>query len=80
MRVFGLKEGEGLFNPGMALCFRVTFEIAPAFTVIENHLFDCMLHLFGFQSGEGLFAPGKYLMAPRFFRPTEVYDYIGYLE
>lgn len=38
--------------------FRYTFEVAPAFTVIELYLLRHVLGIFGMPDGDGIFSPG----------------------
>lgn len=59
-----------------------TFEVAPAFTLIENVLLEKCLQLFGFTSGEGLFSPGgsisnMYAMALARYRQNPEYKRKG---
>ena len=38
-----------------------TFEVAPAFVVVERYMVEKMLKLVGYEHGDGLFFPGKFL-------------------
>jgi hypothetical protein len=38
--------------------YRYTFEVAPAFTLIENKVLSHVLKLFGIPDGDGIFSPG----------------------
>lgn len=40
------------------LFYRYTFEVAPAFTLIELKILQHILKLFGLSDGDGIFSPG----------------------
>ena len=44
---------------------RYTFEVAPVFVLIEQHLIQMLCGLYGWPGGDGIFSPGKYLLAKK---------------
>ncbi|KOB77178.1 putative Cysteine sulfinic acid decarboxylase [Operophtera brumata] len=60
-QLFGCTDPYGLAGAWISEAFNTgqyTFEVAPAFTLIELKLLNHILNLFGIPNGDGIFSPG----------------------
>ena len=55
----------------MSSCCSHTFEVAPAFVVVERYMVEKMLKLVGYEQGDGLFFPGKFLPMVCIIQPVK---------
>ncbi|XP_013139758.1 PREDICTED: cysteine sulfinic acid decarboxylase [Papilio polytes] len=60
-QLYGATDPYGLCGAWIAESFNTsqyTFEVAPAFTLVELKMISHILQLFGFSDGDGIFSPG----------------------